>query len=95
MGGRPATLWFELARRLERRNDVPLQRLFASGRRLPSLPQDDRVHQRDDDVLRELRALSGTSSAILHDEEIMRAALPAIRADYRAVEPDSLGPLSG
>jgi pyochelin biosynthesis protein PchC len=82
-----ATVAFELARRLERRDDVALLRLFASGRRAPSLPHDDGVHRKDDDgLLRELRALDGTASAILHDEEIMRMALPAIRADYRAAE---------
>jgi surfactin synthase thioesterase subunit len=82
-----ATIAFELARRLERRGGAAIRHLFASGRRAPSLPHDDHVHRRDDDgVLRELRRLSGTSSAILQDEEIMRMALPAIRADYRAAE---------
>lgn len=82
-----ATLAFELARRLERRADVDLRQVFASGRRAPSVPHDDRVHQLDDEgVLREVARLAGTASALLDDPEIMRAAMPAIRADYRAAE---------
>jgi surfactin synthase thioesterase subunit len=82
-----ATLAFELARRLERRPDVELVRVFASGRRAPSVPHDDGVHLLDDaGVLRELARLDGTTAALLQDEEIMRAAMPAIRADYRAAE---------
>ncbi len=33
-----------------------------------------------------MRKLSGTDAAILDDEELIRMALPAIRADYRAAE---------
>jgi surfactin synthase thioesterase subunit len=82
-----AILGFELARRIEARPDATLLRLFASGRRAPSAFRDDRVYERDDDsVLAELAGLSGTDSRILGDEEIMRFAMPAIRADYKAAE---------
>lgn len=82
-----ATLAFELARRIESAGAAELVRLFASGRVAPSVRRNDNVHQRDDDgLLAELKALSGTDSSLLGDEEIMRMALPAIRADYEAVE---------
>ncbi|EST36340.1 thioesterase II family protein [Streptomyces roseochromogenus] len=82
-----ATLGFEVARRLERDHGVVLHALFASARRAPSCPRDESVHLRDDDgLIAEMRNLSGTDSAILDDEELIRMALPAIRADYRAAE---------
>jgi surfactin synthase thioesterase subunit len=82
-----ATLAFEVARRIESGSDAALLRLFASGRRAPSTFRDDRTFELDDDdVLAELARLSGTDSRILGDEEIMRFALPAIRADYKAAE---------
>ncbi|MBY8841327.1 thioesterase II family protein [Streptomyces sp. SP2-10] len=82
-----ATLGFEVARRLERDHDVVLRALFASARRAPSCPRQENVHLRDDDgLVEEMRRLSGTDSAILDDDELIRMALPAIRADYRAAE---------
>lgn len=82
-----ATLGFELARRIEAAGDIELVRLFASGRRAPAVVREETVHQRDDEgVLAELKALSGTNSRILGNEEIMRMSLPAIRGDYEAAE---------
>ncbi|MEU9477983.1 alpha/beta fold hydrolase [Streptomyces sp. NPDC048191] len=82
-----ATLGFEVARRLERDHGVVLRALFASARRAPSCPRDESVHLRDDDgLVAEMRQLSGTDAAILEDVELIRMALPAIRADYRAAE---------
>ncbi|MEU7474497.1 alpha/beta fold hydrolase [Lentzea sp. NPDC042327] len=76
-----ATLAFEVARR------TTAAHLFASGRRAPSCWRDERVHQRDDDgLIAEMRALNGTSSALLQHEKILRMVLPAVRADYRAAE---------
>jgi surfactin synthase thioesterase subunit len=81
-----AILGFEVARRMEADGTGPVQ-LFASGRRAPSSVRDESVHRRDDDgILAEVRALNGTASSVLADEELMRAALPALRADYRAAE---------
>ncbi|MGK5630390.1 thioesterase II family protein [Streptomyces sp. URMC 123] len=85
-----AVLGFEVIRRLER-DPAPGAgrpvRLFASGRRAPSCLRDDAVHRRDDDgIVAEMRALSGTDSRVLGDEELLRMVLPAIRADYIAVE---------
>lgn len=81
-----ATLGFEVALRLEAAGAGPAA-LFASGRRAPSRHRDERVHERDDDgLLAEVRALSGTDTGLLGDEEVVRMVLPALRADYRAAE---------
>ncbi|PAZ14897.1 thioesterase [Streptomyces sp. SA15] len=81
-----ASLAFEVALRLERKDIVPLA-LFASGRRAPSRYRDERVHLLgDDEIIQELKSLSGTSSEVLGNEEILRMAMPAIRGDYRAAE---------
>ena len=77
---------FEVTRRLEADGQVPV-RLFASGRRAPSTHRDENVHLRDDaGIIAELRKLNGTASSLLCDNEMMRAALPALRADYHAAE---------
>jgi surfactin synthase thioesterase subunit len=81
-----AILGFELARRFEVDGNVPVC-LFASGRRGPSTYRDEKIHLRDDaGILFEVRKLDGTASSVLGDDELMRAALPALRADYRAIE---------
>ncbi|MEW1721953.1 alpha/beta fold hydrolase [Streptomyces sp. NPDC093109] len=81
-----ATVAFEVARRFEA-DGGELTRLFASGRRAPSRIRDEGVHLRSDDgIVDELKLMSGTDTALLGDEEILRMILPAIRSDYRAIE---------
>ncbi|MFF1462898.1 thioesterase II family protein [Streptomyces sp. NPDC058330] len=80
-----ATLAFEVARRLEADGHPPV-RLFASGRRAPSTHRDEIAHRTDEAIMAEVRRLSGTASALLADDEMMRAAMPALRADYKAAE---------
>jgi surfactin synthase thioesterase subunit len=81
-----AVIGFEVTRRLEAEGHGPM-RLFASGRRAPSTYRNETIHLRDDaGIISEVRKMSGTASSVLGDEEIMRAALPALRADYRATE---------
>ncbi|MEV4068755.1 thioesterase II family protein [Nonomuraea fuscirosea] len=81
-----AVVAYEVARRLERSGVVPAG-LFVSGRTAPSFVRDRGLHRKPDaDLLAEVRALGGTASVLLQDEEFMRGALPAIRADYRAIE---------
>jgi len=81
-----AVIGFEVARRLEASGHGPA-RLIVSGRRGPSTHRDETVHLRDDaGILAEVRKMSGTASSVLGDDEMMRAALPALRADYRATE---------
>jgi surfactin synthase thioesterase subunit len=82
-----ALLCFEVAQRLERKaTGAPLVAVV-SGRRAPSRPRAENVHQRDDDgVVAELRRLGGTDSKFLADQELLRASLPTIRSDYKATE---------
>ncbi|MGK5531870.1 thioesterase II family protein [Streptomyces sp. URMC 129] len=82
-----AAVAFEVARRFEREKGLVAAALFVSGRRAPSTRRVEAVHLRDDDgLLADVTALSGTDAAVLADEEILRMVLPAIRADYRAIE---------
>ncbi|GLY29444.1 alpha/beta fold hydrolase [Kineosporia sp. NBRC 101731] len=77
---------FEVARRLSNTGRGPA-RLFVSGRRAPSVFGGGTVHRRDDaGLLAEIRSLDGTAALVLQDEELMRLALPALRADYEAIE---------
>ncbi|MER5893420.1 alpha/beta fold hydrolase [Streptomyces sp. NPDC001876] len=82
-----ATVGFELARMLEQERGVTPAWLFASGRRAPSMPRDERIHlQSDAGFIKELQRLQGTDGNILGDEEMLRMILPATRSDYRAAE---------
>ncbi|MEU8632868.1 alpha/beta fold hydrolase [Amycolatopsis sp. NPDC048633] len=81
-----ATLGYEVALRLEARGARPLG-LFASACRAPSAQRIEYIHQRDDDgLIAAIKELSGTDSAVLGDDELLRMVLPAIRGDYTAVE---------
>ncbi|MEV0611575.1 alpha/beta fold hydrolase [Polymorphospora rubra] len=81
-----ASLGFEIARLIEA-DQGSCAHLFASGRRAPSMPRHETVHLLDDEgLLADVRKLSGTNPAVLGDPEMLRAALPAIRNDYRAAE---------
>ena len=80
-----STVAFEVARRLS--EDTRLLGLVASGRSGPSCVRTERVHEgTDEEILEELRGMSGTEAQLLGDEDIVRMILPAVRADYRAVE---------
>lgn len=82
-----AIVGFEVVRRLEAAGHAPV-RLYASGRRAPSaFRENEKVHLRDDaGILAEVRRLNGTASSVLGNDELMRAVLPALRADYRIAE---------
>ncbi len=81
-----AVVAFETAWRLEQTGHGP-DALVASGWRAPSLPLNEGVHRRDDaGVVAEVGALGGTEAALLADKEVLRMAMPAMRADYRAIE---------
>ena len=87
-----AVIGFEVTRRLEADGHGPV-RLFVSGRRGPSTHRDEKVHLLDDaGILAELRRMNGTASAVLGDDEMMRAVLPALRADYKVAETYSCPP---
>lgn len=87
-----ALIAFEVTRRLEAEGQGPV-RLFASGRRAPSTHRDENVHRLTDaGILAEVRKMNGTASSVLGDDEMMRAVLPALRADYHAAETYSCAP---
>ncbi len=90
-----ATVAFEVMRRLEAvQGDTPI-RLFASGRRAPSITTGSSLHSlSDDEFIAELSRLSADELPFA-DDELLRAALPTLRADYKAIEaypytPDAL-----
>ncbi|MFC0528983.1 thioesterase II family protein [Phytohabitans kaempferiae] len=81
-----ATVAYEVGRRLERAGTMPMG-IFASGRRAPSIDRNESIHLRDDrGVVQALQELSGTNSTLLSDDEFVSMVLPAVRADYKAVE---------
>jgi surfactin synthase thioesterase subunit len=81
-----ALLGFEVARRLTAAGRPPAA-LFASSFRAPSILRREPAHLLSDpDLVRELTRLGGTDARVLQDEELRELALPAIRADYRAVD---------
>jgi surfactin synthase thioesterase subunit len=81
-----AVLAFEVTRRLEADGQGPV-RIFVSGRPAPSTRRDETTYQLDDDgILAEVRRLNGTAASVLGNDELMRAALPSLRADYQATE---------
>ncbi|MFE2376988.1 thioesterase II family protein [Streptomyces sp. NPDC059398] len=86
-----AVIGFELARRFEADGQRPV-RLLASGRRAPGTHREETTFDSDEAIMAEVRKLSGTAASLLDDEEMMRAALPALRADYRAIEAYRCGP---
>ncbi|OPC80287.1 thioesterase [Embleya scabrispora] len=78
-----AVLGFEVARRLR----VPPAALIVSGRRAPDRQREERLHRLDDAGLAaELRSMSGTDASLLANDEVLQMVLPALRADYRAIE---------
>jgi surfactin synthase thioesterase subunit len=87
-------LAFEVARRLRaEQGDVgggaasAPTHLFVSGRRAPTIFREERVHLMDDGgLVDDLRALQGTDDSIFDDPDVMQLVLPAVRADYRAIE---------
>ncbi|MCX5165691.1 alpha/beta fold hydrolase [Streptomyces sp. NBC_00264] len=53
----------------------------------PDIYAADNVHTRGDEALiAEMSTLSGTDPGVLADEEILRMVLPAMRADFKAIE---------
>ncbi|NKI44260.1 thioesterase II family protein [Streptomyces physcomitrii] len=82
-----ATLSFELARRLEAEGLVA-EALFPSARPAPSRHRENcTVHLgTDEELIAELRGLSGTNDQVLGNEELLRMTLPAVRGDYKAAE---------
>lgn len=83
-----ALLAFELARLLRREGRDGPACLAVSAYRAPHLPLDRaRVSDLPEpDFLDELRRLNGTPAEVLANSELLALLLPALRADFRAVE---------
>lgn len=81
-----AVVAYETALRLQDQG-FDIVHVFASGRRAPSRYRAESLHLTGDDaILRDLRLLGGTTAMALEDPELIAMVMPALRADYRAVE---------
>lgn len=81
-----ALVAFEFVR-LAEASGIPVRRLTVSAAVAPSLVAAKPPHPTDDeDILNHLAALQGTDTAVFTNREVMRLALPAIKADYRAFD---------
>ncbi|GAA1637222.1 thioesterase II family protein [Actinoplanes couchii] len=80
-----ATVAFEVARRLDDTPDA-VAHLVLSGRPSPTLGDAKPASLPDDEaVIAELRRMSGTDDALLREPDLLRMAMPVLRADYAAV----------
>lgn len=78
-----ALVAFELARQLRRTGAPQPERLLLAAFRAPQLPNPNiRIHHLPDEVLKTVLAKEGTPQSVLDNEEIMRAILPTLRADF-------------
>ncbi|TLQ47188.1 thioesterase II family protein [Streptomyces marianii] len=81
-----ATVAFEVARRMEA-DGIELAHLFVSSRRAPDLNRNERVYERgDQELIKQIRSLSGTAPDVFDDPDMTAMVLPAIRSDYKAAE---------
>jgi pyochelin biosynthetic protein PchC len=79
-----AALAFEVARQLEQAGTGPSV-FFASGRRAPSVPVTDGVHELDDDgLIAAVQRFDADSAQRLDNPTVRAIVLPSLRADYIA-----------
>jgi surfactin synthase thioesterase subunit len=84
-----ALVAYELAVELRRRGQPQPARIFVSGFPAPHLPRRTVTisHLPDDEFLREVeRRHGGVPEEVLADPSLLAAVLPALRADYEALE---------
>ncbi|MER7578703.1 alpha/beta fold hydrolase [Kitasatospora sp. NPDC097691] len=82
-----AAVAFETVRRFERHGGRGPERLFVSAGRAPSLPRDSELSKLSDDgLLARTVELGGTDERILELPALRELVLPALRADYTAIE---------
>ncbi|KYK44472.1 thioesterase [Bradyrhizobium liaoningense] len=79
-----AVIAFELAHGLLDRGAAAPAVLFASGAEAPAVRDGSRWREplSDDALMQELRNLQGTPDEALSNAELMRSALPVLRADF-------------
>ncbi|RMI28374.1 thioesterase II family protein [Nocardia stercoris] len=84
---------FEFVRQAEAAG-VPVQLMLASGAVAPSRAADMPPHptENDDELLDHMVSLNGTGAEVAANRDIIRMALPALRADYRAFDVYSCAP---
>jgi len=81
-----AIVAYEVACRLAARG-VGLAGLIVSAARAPTLVQGSRTHPADDEeLLAEMRQLSGTEACVFEDKKLLGPVLPALRNDVTAIE---------
>lgn len=81
-----ASLGHEIALLLQQRARPPAH-LFVSAQPAPHHLEPGTFHLAGDDaLLAELRRVGGLASGVLDDPELRAIVLPAVRADYRAIE---------
>jgi surfactin synthase thioesterase subunit len=79
-------LGFEVAHRMQAAGQPPAW-VFASGYPAPSLLRGGDVHLRGEaGIIEELRTVGGTDPVWLENAEFMASVLPALAADYTAIE---------
>ncbi|MBM7365457.1 thioesterase II family protein [Gordonia hydrophobica] len=77
---------FELTRRLQDADRAPVRLVVSAATapsRVASLPKHP---DSDEELMAHLTGLQGTGGAVMSSESVMRMALPALRADYRAFD---------
>lgn len=87
-----AIIAFEFVRLAEQAG-LPVRLLAASSASAPMRIADLPPHPNDDEQLLEhMAALDGTGDAVMASREVMRLALPVMKADYRAFDAYSCPP---
>ncbi|CAL9405397.1 thioesterase II family protein [Streptomyces sp. enrichment culture] len=82
-----AALAFEVARLMEAELDESPAGLVVSGRRAPSRFREEAVHRQDDaGLIATVAALGGADPSVFDAPDTRRLFLPALRADYTAIE---------
>lgn len=83
-----ALISFELARFLRRHRLRLPEHLFVSAHIAPHLQgKHEPIHNLpDDEFIRELRSLNGTSDEVLRNRELMALLQPVLRADFKVCE---------
>ncbi|WP_432113028.1 thioesterase II family protein [Streptomyces sp. S1] len=79
-----AVLAYEVARRLAADREPAALVLSARGAPGPGPGRHDRLRT-DDDIVRAVARLGGTTPEVLRDPELREMVMPALRADYRAL----------
>ncbi|WBC14938.1 alpha/beta fold hydrolase [Micromonospora sp. WMMA1998] len=78
-----ALVAFELARHLRREHLPQPDRLMLAAYRAPQLPNPNiKIYHLPDEVLKVVLQTDGTPQRILQNDELMRAMLPTLRADF-------------